>query len=714
MAIRGIHPVSVVLVLSMIHSTVYTSNASKLNIPKVLLPLARSTRINFTLEATDGCYRWSSTRPEVASVEAVDADDRQCSQKAVLQARSNQPIRLTSIILAEDILTGQVLRCDAIVDIISEIQIVSTTRELHLEDSPLELKIQGLDSEGNTFSTLAGLAFDWTIVKDAETARFSDSHNALRVLRFSESTYTPPSYISLMERVGKQGDVILVSGIKTGNSKLKARIQEVLYKDVTPAEVRLLILENILLNPASDVYLLVGTSIRYSVHKIRQGKMTELSMPCEQYELQLQNSVILPEADPTVGVAKLDPATSTVLALQQGQTNVVLDHSSLRLQGASRLPNSTLYVVEAGRLPNSTLYVVEAGYLGFKIQPGDRWALQAEAVYDITIQVFDKSSNKVHLANNIRIDAAFQKEYFQILESSLNGSHHRVRTLKPGTDGDQCCAHVSGRSEWGSAYDSCSSAKSNRKWKSTIPIILSPRILTFPWQPKVGAYQYTIKGEVGNFTWSSSSQTVATVTVKGVMTTGSHIGVSLIQAHDLQNLLHYGEMKVYVVEPVGMDFPPCQVEVRQGLVLDLPLRIFGLLSADSEERVMLSDCSHFHLQTWPLARDTAVESRVEALAPGHTTLQVTYNHGTVHLSAKITIAAYKPLKAVDPVSVAVVTLGSSKDMLFEGGPKPWILEPSKFFRNLTAEDAHSITLELCGPTSRNYGQHWVRAHMQGL
>lgn len=33
---------------------------------------------------------------------------------------------------------------------------------------------------GNTFSTLAGLVFDWTIVKDTEASGFSDSHNALR------------------------------------------------------------------------------------------------------------------------------------------------------------------------------------------------------------------------------------------------------------------------------------------------------------------------------------------------------------------------------------------------------------------------------------------------------------------------------------------------------------------------------------------------------
>ncbi|XP_036388992.1 nuclear pore membrane glycoprotein 210 isoform X2 [Megalops cyprinoides] len=706
-----------VLFLSVtVPSPSHSSSASKLNIPKVLLPLARSTRINFTLEVTDGCYRWSSTRPEVASIEAVDVDDRHCSQKAVLQARSTQPTRLTSIILAEDILTGQVLRCDAIVDIISEIQIVSTTRELHLEDSPLELKIHALDSEGNTFSTLAGLVFDWTIVKDTETARFSDSHNALRILKFSESTYTPPGYISEMERVGKQGDIILVSGIKTGNAKLKAKIQEVLYKDVSAAEVRLLILENILLNPASDVYLLVGTSIRYSVLKIRQGKITELSMPSDQYQLQLQNSVIGPDGDPALGVARLDPATSTVLALQYGHTNVVLDHTSLRLQGASRLPNSTLYVVEPG-------------YLGFKIQPGDRWTLETSRVYEITIEVFDKSSNRVYLSDNIRIDAAFQKEYFEVLESSMNGSYHRVKALKKGqTVIDGVLTSVVDQD--GGVHTIPVPVRSQQEVEIYNPIVLSPQILTFPWQPKVGAYQYTIKatGGSGNFTWYSSNQAVATVTVKGVMTTVSDIGVSVIQAQDVQNPLHYGEMRVYVVEPVGMEFTPCQVEVREGLVLELPLRIFGVLSAEGGDRVMLSDCSHFQLQVemetqgvfqllegrLAPGQEHCSGVRVRGLSPGHTALLVSYTHGNVHLSAKITIAAYEPLRAVDPVSVAMVTLGSSKDMLFEGGPKPWVLEPSKFFRNLTAEDSRSVHLELCGPASRNYGQHWVRATCRAL
>eukprot|EP00073_Rattus_norvegicus_P046194 XP_017448342.1 PREDICTED: nuclear pore membrane glycoprotein 210 isoform X1 [Rattus norvegicus] len=691
--------------------------AAKLNIPKVLLPFTRATRVNFTLEASEGCYRWSSTRPEVASIEPLGSSEQQCSQKAVVQARLTQPARLTSIIFAEDITTGQVLRCDAIVDLIHGIQIVSTTRELYLEDSPLELKIQALDSEGNTFSTLAGLVFDWTIVKDTEANGFSDSHNALRILTFLESTYIPPSYISEMEKAAKQGDTILVSGMKTGSSKLKARIQEAVYKNVRPAEVRLLILENILLNPAYDVYLLVGTSIHYKVQKIRQGKITELSMPSDQYELQLQNSIPDPQGDPARPVAVLTQDTSRVTAMQMGQSNLVLGHRSIRMQGASRLPNSTIYVVEAG-------------YLGFTVHPGDRWVLETGHLYAVTIEVFDRSSNKVYPSDNIRIEAVFPAEFFEVLSSSQNGSYHHVRAIQSGQT-TISASLTSVVDQDGGVHVLQVPVWNQQEVDIHIPITLYPSILTFPWQPKTGAYQYTIKahGGSGNFTWSSSSYMVATVTVKGVMTTGGDTGLSVIRAHDVQNPLHFGEMKVYVIEPSSMEFAPCQVEARVGHTLELPLTISGLMPGGSSEVVTLSDCSHFDLVVevenqgvfqplpgrLPPGPEHCSGVKVRADAQGSTTLLVSYTHGHVHLGAKITLAAYLPLKAVDPSSVAVVTLGSSKEMLFEGGPRPWVLEPSKFFRNVTSEDTGSISLSLLGPpASRNYQQHRVLVTCQAL
>ncbi|KFO60925.1 Nuclear pore membrane glycoprotein 210, partial [Corvus brachyrhynchos] len=661
--------------------------------------------------------RRSSTRPEVASIEPLGQDGCRCSQRALVQARSSQPTRLTTIISAEDTLTGQVLRCDAIVDLIHGIQVVSTTRELYLEDSPLELKIHALDSEGNTFSTLAGLVFDWTVVKDPEADGFSDSHNALRILKFLESTYIPPSYILEMEKVAKQGDTILVSGMKTGSSKLKAKLQESIYKDVHPAEVRLLILENILLNPIYDIYLLVGTSIQYRVQKLRQGKITEIAMPSDQYELQLQNNILDPKGDPSWPVAKLDQATSTVTALQQGQTNLVLVHKSIRMQGVSRLPNSTVYVVPPA-------------YLGFTVHPGDRWVLETGRLYEITIDVYDKSSNKVYLSDNIRITTELSKEYFEVLQSSLNGSYHYVMALKAGvTVIDAALTSVVDQD--GGVHTLPVPVRNQQDVEVYVPIFLLPSILMFPWQPKAGVYQYTIQaqGGSGNFSWSSSNQAVATVTVKGVMTTGSDAGVSVIQAFDVRNPLHYGEMKVYVSEPSAMEFTPCQVEAHVGQVLELPLRISGRAGLERGELVPLSDCSQLELVVEvenpgvfsPLegrlkpSADFCSGVRVKAEAQGYTRLVVVYTHGHVRLSASITIAAYLPLRAIDPLSIALVTLGSSKDMLFEGGPRPWVQEPSKFFRNVAAEDAESIVLSLVEPpTPRNNNQHWVRVLCRSL
>lgn len=52
----------------------------------------------------------------------------------------------------------------------------------------------------------------------------------VRILKYSEADYSPPDYITEMERAEKQGDRILVSGIKTGAAVIKVRIQESTYK----------------------------------------------------------------------------------------------------------------------------------------------------------------------------------------------------------------------------------------------------------------------------------------------------------------------------------------------------------------------------------------------------------------------------------------------------------------------------------------------------
>lgn len=54
-------------------------------------------------------------------------------------------------------------------------------------------------------------------------------------------------------------------------------------------------------------------------------------MPCDQYELHLENSVVGLNGNKDTAVASLDQSTSKVTAVQLGHINVVLDHKSILL-----------------------------------------------------------------------------------------------------------------------------------------------------------------------------------------------------------------------------------------------------------------------------------------------------------------------------------------------------------------------------------------------
>ncbi|XP_015358143.1 nuclear pore membrane glycoprotein 210-like [Marmota marmota marmota] len=506
--------------------------ANKLNVPQVLLPFGREPgRVPFLLEAQRGCYIWHSTHHDAVTVEPLYENGTLCSQRAVLIAESTQPIRLSSIILAREIVTDHELRCDVKVDVIDSIEIVSRTRELYVDDSPLELMVRALDAEGNTFSSLAGMMFEWSIAQDNDPAR-EERSSKIRILKFSEAEYSPPHYIAEMENEEKQGDVILVSGIRTGAAIVKVRIYEQFYKKVAAALIRLLVLENIFLIPSHDIYLLVGAYIKYQVAKMVQGRMTEVKFPLEHYILELQDHRFTRNGSLSGKVALLDERTATVTALRLGQTNLVFVHKNVHMRSVSGLPNCTIYVVEPG-------------FLGFTVYPGDRWSLEVGQVYVITIEVFDRSSTKVYISDNLRITYGFLEEYFKEQLTTVNGSYHVVKALKDGV----VVINASLTSivhQNNNIHPVKCIIKHQQEVKIYFPIKLTPNFLAFPHHPLGMLYRYKVQveGGSGNFTWTSSNETVAMVTTKGVVTAGQVRGNSTVLARDVQNPFRYGEIKV--------------------------------------------------------------------------------------------------------------------------------------------------------------------------
>ncbi|KAK7447124.1 hypothetical protein BaRGS_00040214 [Batillaria attramentaria] len=682
-----------------------TSFSAKLNAPKVLLPYYSSVIANFTLEVeyspeetqVANCYRWRSTRPEVAQVHLINSTDGECACKARVSAISKTPHQMTTVILAENKVTKETLRCNVIVSEIVRLEIETTTRLLYLEDSPEELIARGYDSEGNIFSSLEGIPFEWSLVSDLETGQdVVDAHNILRIKRFADSHYTTPHHIAPLEDMGLQGDTILVEGIRTGSAKCQTRLRDTVYRSVKPEEVRIVVIANLMLSPP-DAYVLKHARVKYLVELLRHNSLKEIKMPSSQYYLEVQDS----------SICTLDTKTSMATALEMGSTEIVLK-------------DRNIVMTEFFRQPSAMLHVVSPGFLAFVVLPTKKWVLETGREYEIYIEVYDTDSHKIYPSDNVRILGTFPAEYFRILFSSENGTYYRVKTLQRGEtiiDGELTA--VIG--DDGTRHAVSPEVKGNQDVKIYDPIVVKPGYALFPWDPKSRcSHNFTAKasGGSGEYVWGSSDTSTATVNFQGQITTTGP-GKSNITAADAKNAAHTGVMTVHVLPPSDMSFPPTKVEAAVGSVLPLPLTVSARIGGKTIE---FTDCSQLPLNV--TFTDSTVFERVKgepqqldggctvlhlrAVRQGYTEVVVTHQATKVFLTASITIAAYNPLKPVDPEYQAVVAIAASKDVVFQGGPQPWVLDSSKFSHKLVGETSDLVRIQEASLTGINRGVHTFR------
>uniref|UniRef100_A0A673GQB8 NUP210 Ig-like domain-containing protein n=1 Tax=Sinocyclocheilus rhinocerous TaxID=307959 RepID=A0A673GQB8_9TELE len=165
------------------------SKSTKLNVPKLLLPLSTRVPVNITLTAQRGYYKCSLLLAE------------QQNSKNLVMTSSPGWKHVTSPIPV--LVTGHILRCDVIINRIESIQVVTT------------LSVRAFDSEGNTFSCLAGLKCNWRLAKE------SDAIQAVRFVRHHDAGYAPPPHILSLEDAGQRWESVLLYGIHSGSALIK-------------------------------------------------------------------------------------------------------------------------------------------------------------------------------------------------------------------------------------------------------------------------------------------------------------------------------------------------------------------------------------------------------------------------------------------------------------------------------------------------------------
>ena len=289
-----------------------------------------------------------------------------------------------------------------IVDKISSIRIKHTTTHLYLEDSPECFTAEALDAEENTFSTIDGSAFEWSIIEDATDAVTVDSRNVLRISKFIESEYEISESIRQLESIGLSGHKTLIEGLKTGTANVQAKLLDSFYKDLRTSLIRILVVANILLEPSYPVYLLPGATVKYDVFLIKQTSVEKIILPSVQYFFESRNAAV-------AELSSADPSGSTIIGVSVGKTDIVLIDRNMK--------DTNLVANESVILPPPTaqVYVVSPDHLIFTIKNWrSSWVLEVGRTYEITIHVYTDKRQLVYLSDNLRIDSHFDPQRFKI------------------------------------------------------------------------------------------------------------------------------------------------------------------------------------------------------------------------------------------------------------------------------------------------------------
>ncbi len=154
--------IALIIILSFALVAQATTEVDNLNL---LLPELKDSSLQLPLQlitAQGACYLWSSSVPEVLSVSLHDQKSSTCSKQALVKVVQPGPYSSSIYVTASDAATDAILNVPVRIRKLSKIFIATKSRMMNLKEiQKLELFAQ--DSEENTFTSLEGLRFTWTL-----------------------------------------------------------------------------------------------------------------------------------------------------------------------------------------------------------------------------------------------------------------------------------------------------------------------------------------------------------------------------------------------------------------------------------------------------------------------------------------------------------------------------------------------------------------------
>ncbi|XP_056617823.1 nuclear pore membrane glycoprotein 210-like isoform X3 [Triplophysa dalaica] len=493
------------------------------------------------------------------------------------------------------------------------------------------------------------------------------------------------------------------------------------------------------------------------IHSVVKGQDNEVTLSEEGYRLVVDGYRGRMCSDRIC----VDQETTTVTAFKLGHATLTIVHNNLPSKVMSHLPRATIYVVEPSYMT-----------LGIK-EEEDIWVLEKKRQYYLTVRIHDNEGHAVHLSQNVVI-VVEETEGLITLESTSDSSVQLLKTLGTGKTSIQASLH-SIISKNGEKWLVIPPIRVQQEVDIYNPLSLHPSMIVFPWQPHNKLYRrnitilyFQVEGGSGSVMWDVSNSQIATVTVKGVIIAGQRLGQSRIQAADYKNPLHRVVGQVMVVRPSRLQLVPRRGDCRVGDRIELPVALWGILdpqdscshtdfdthlythrstNADVQAQcfshrynpqneesflmksnlVPVTDCTELslHIHTEPIGIFTRVPGpvspgagfcggvRFKAISQGQAVVTVTVETEGSKISETTSLEAYNPLKSL--ASKVLLTVGTARMVVFEGGPQPWPSAPIRFFRHIEAQPSGGVTVETVSSAEGRPTRHayWVTCNAVG-
>lgn len=241
----------------------------KLNTLNVLMPPLPDTgnwrEVNYELEAYQGCFEWKADFKNLLTLDdhLSEEGNENCHNKATLNILSKISISNILWITAFDKITGQTIKVETRISQIAKVEILTKHRTIDIGDTQV-IEIIGFDKEGNSFSTLNGIKFKWTIISPS---------NSIEVIPISSSLFKSTSQRKLIEEKGFQSDNLVVKGLNSGISTLKVVLVDFDNGYITHS-VNITVVQRFKVFPCEGLFLSRGDTLQFQMSLVKTNFAT--------------------------------------------------------------------------------------------------------------------------------------------------------------------------------------------------------------------------------------------------------------------------------------------------------------------------------------------------------------------------------------------------------------------------------------------------------